>query len=239
MLTFVADQPRGPFVAAPKNFRLLTGDCYFARFVPTPDGLLVTHHTISRVRRGTKQVVYAAPMKRALVDAAGTMRLGWWQGNNALKGTAQNISVPRQAGKDGTGQVFMADRINVLRGTILEANVDFEQSPGLVFESIGGELTAIRLVSATATEAGTLQPDGTKFTALPRQSIHRDLPAKPSGRLRVLLRHSLVELYLDDVLFNVLKLPRASSGRVGLLHGATGIRDIEAWTMTLPDEAAP
>jgi hypothetical protein len=239
MFTFVADQPQGPFFAAPKSFRLLAGDCYFARFFPTRDGLLVTHHSISRARRGKQAVVYTAPMKRALVDAEGAMRLGWWQGNDSLKGAEQKVSVPQQTGKNGTGPAFITASVNVRCGTILEGSVNFNQTSGLVFESAGGTLTAIRLLSATATEAGPIQPDGTKFTALPKQSVNRDLPAKPASRWRLLLRHSLVELYLDDVLFNVLSLPKAATGRIGFLNNAVGISDLKVWTMTLSDEPSP
>jgi len=239
MCTFVADRPQGPFVALPKNFCLLGGDCYFARFFPSPDGLLVTHHSISKARRGNQSVVYTAPMKRARVDAEGVMRLGWWQGNDALKGAVQKVTVPPPAGKDGTEPVFSATRINVRCGSILEGSVNFEQVAGLVFESEDGSLTAIRLLSATATEAGTLQADGTKVTVLPQQSINRSLPTQPTSRWRLLLRHSLVELYLDDVLFNVLALPKAATGRVGFLNHSRGISELKAWTMTLPDEPAP
>jgi len=236
MCTFVADQPQGPFVAAPKNFRLLAGDCYFARFFPSPDGLLVTHHSITKTKKGRMSVCYTAPLKRAVVDAEGTLRLMWWRGNEALKGQA--ITPRLQNTGSAVAPAFLESAVDVRRGTILEGSVNFEHAPGLVFESEGGTLTAIRLLSATATEAGAIQPDGTKFTALPRQSINRDLPAKPASRLRLLLRHSLAELYLDDALFNVLSLPKAATGRIGFLNNATGISGLKAWTMTLPDEAS-
>lgn len=237
MVAFVADQPQGPFVAAAKNLSLLVGNCYFARFVPSPKGLLVTHHSVAKTKKGRQSVCYTAPLKQTNVDAEGTLRLVWWQGNEALKGRAIRLCIQHSRSVDAPA--FLESAADVRRGTVLEASVLFDSSPGLVFEDEGGALTAIRLLSATATEAGAIQPDGTKFNAFPKQSINRDLPARSSSRLRVLLRHSLVELYLDDVLFNVLSLPKNATGRVGFLHGAAGIRDLQAWTMTLPDEAAP
>jgi hypothetical protein len=239
MFSFVADQPQGPFVAAQKNFRLLSGDCYFARFFPSPDGLLVTHHSISRARRGKQPIVYTAPLKRALVDAEGAMRLGWWQGNEVLKGAAQEVRLLQQTRTDGKETVYITAGVDVRSGTILEGTVNFNQGSGLVVESADGTMTAIGLLSATATEAGPIQRDGKMFKTLPGQSINRDLPEKPSSRWRLLLRHSLVELYLDDVLFNVLSLPNAATGRIGFLNNASGISDLKAWTMTLPDELSP
>jgi hypothetical protein len=84
-----------------------------------------------------------------------------------------------------------------------------------------------------------MQPDGSGFAADPQQAIDRQLPAKSPARFRLLVRHSLIELYLNDVLMNVYSLPTAASGRIGLLHDAVGISDLQAWTMTLPDEAPP
>ena len=48
MVTLVSDSPQGPFKAAKKNYRLLTGHTYFSRFFRVPDGVLVNHHSIAR-----------------------------------------------------------------------------------------------------------------------------------------------------------------------------------------------
>ena len=74
MVTLVADRPDGPFVPAEGNLRLLSGHTYFARFFPSPDGLLVNHHSIARdgaVSPGAAQVTR--------VDQHGTLRLAWWR----------------------------------------------------------------------------------------------------------------------------------------------------------------
>ena len=75
MVTLVADQPHGPFHAAKKNLRLLSGHTYFSRFFPAPDGILVNHHSIAGK-------VYFAPLKSTVIDEEGTLRLGWWKGNS-------------------------------------------------------------------------------------------------------------------------------------------------------------
>jgi len=81
MFTLVADKPGGPFRPAVKNYHVLGGGTYFARFFPAPGGLLVNHQSIPRHGR-----CCFAPMKRAVVDDQGTLRLCWWEGNDKLKG---------------------------------------------------------------------------------------------------------------------------------------------------------
>ena len=95
MVTLVADRPEGPFVAAQKNFRLLAGHTYFARFFPTPDGLLVNHHSIARDGQ-----VFFGTLKATVLDDEGTLRLGWWPGNEQLKHQAVDVEpTAAQAGE--------------------------------------------------------------------------------------------------------------------------------------------
>ena len=81
-----------------------------------------------------------------------------------------------------------------------------------------------------------MDPNGHAFAHDPQQSVDRQLPPKPQARFRALVRHSLVELYLDDVLMNVFTLPKPASGRIGFLNNASGISDLKAWTITLSEE---
>jgi hypothetical protein len=246
VVTFTAQRPEGPFRAASRNYHPLPGidACWFPRFFPGPDGLLVTHHSIARLRKERKAVCYAAPLKRAAVDDEGTLRLMWWPGNEALKGASRKLRIHHDPGNRGSGPVFLEPAVNVRRGTILEGAVAFQEKsgsrrPGLFIACEEGAGGAIQLVSSSITAAGTMQPDGSGFAADPQQAIDRQLPAKSPARFRLLVRHSLIELYLNDVLMNVYSLPTAASGRIGLLHDAVGISDLQAWTMTLPDEAPP
>jgi hypothetical protein len=241
MSTFVADCPQGPFRATPENFHVLRGDCYFSRFFPSPGGLLVTHHSITHVRRETKPVCYAAPLKRAVIDDKGTLRLMWWEGNNGLRGEERVTELQRHAGSE---PVFLAAPVDVRRGTILEGTVRFTEGtnlrhPGVFMACERGPGGAIVFQSSSAAVAGTLRDDGSGFAPDPRHTIDRSLPAKPQARFRILIRHSLVESYVDDVLFNVFSLPQPASGRVGFLEGAAGIGDLKAWTMNLSDEEPP
>jgi hypothetical protein len=241
MSMFVGDKPEGPFRASAKNFMALQGDCYFARFFPSPDGMLVIHHSITGKKFQKKSICYAAPLKRAEVDGEGILRLMWWKGNESLKGAGLTPAVKRVA-NDGA-PVFFESPVDVRRGTVVEGLVEFPTDaaatfPGFAFECAGG-MGAICLRSSCSSEAGLMKPDGTGFQVAGKQSIDRQLPPKPQARFRLLVRHSLVELYLDDVLMNAFSLPEASNGRIGLLNGGEGLSDLKAWTMTLPDDAPP
>jgi hypothetical protein len=91
MWAFVADQPTGPWKPQPHNFALMMGEeaCgYDTRFVADANGwstdpaqLLVNHDSSAK---GTDAML--APLKVARVDELGTLKLGWWPGNDLLKG---------------------------------------------------------------------------------------------------------------------------------------------------------
>ena len=49
------------------------------------------------------------------------------------------------------------------------------------------------------------------------------------ARFRLLLEHSLVEFYLNDVLIECYSLPAAATGRIGLIGNAGAIQALRAW----------
>ncbi len=87
MFTFVADEPAGPFRPDVEAYRLCGSAAetatWLANFCRTPGGLLTTN-TIAHACPGPD--VWFAPMKRAVVDAGGHLRLRYWEGNDAVKG---------------------------------------------------------------------------------------------------------------------------------------------------------
>jgi len=253
MLTFSADKPGGPFIASEKNYSLLRGDCYFGRFFPTPDGLLVSHHLVTRIKRNERfqgMVNYFAPLKRARFDEEGTMRLGWWEGNNTLKGEESAVVLDFSGSGPEQIPAFANGMLDVRRGTVVEGTVYFEDLaevnvPGIWLETEVGPCAAIRMLSSSETLGGVTGRDGSNFTdkglsKLERwQHVQRDLPLLPEVSFRLLFRHSHIELYLDDYLFNVYSLPEPFTGRIGFMDGGAGIGKLKAWTMTLTEELPP
>lgn len=96
MYTFVADSPRGPFRPDLSAFRLCGSThqevTWLARFCRLPGELLVTNDIAHRCPGPD---VWLLPMRKALVDADGHLRLHYWRGNDALKGAAWPIDLAR------------------------------------------------------------------------------------------------------------------------------------------------
>lgn len=225
MFTMVADQPQGPFRAAQKNLALLTsrghGNTYFARFFPHPDGLLVNHHSIAR-----NSEVSMGMMKRALVDEAGTLRLGWWRGNEKIK--VEAVKVQRVRGV-GVGE-RLEPVLDARRGFVVEGTVhlpkDASAAPvGLVLAQRGEQRTMMRVRAGGIVEIGLMPPDG-RFVA--ENTLDRAWSFGATARFRLLVQGTLTEFYLDDLLIQCYSLPRRADGRVEL-SSSEAFEDVRAW----------
>jgi len=217
MVTLVAERPEGPFHPAKKNLRVLAGHTYFARFFPTPSGLLVNHHSIAR-----NGMVFMGTLKRAVVDQEGTLRLAWWDGNEKLKGDAIDVKLPQP----GPAPVAMlANDLDIENGIVLEGTLALPQAaaaqrPGIYIECGKDSGAAILVGPGGVCELGPMATDGSGFQAEKR--VDREMAFGASARVRLLLKHSLLEFYLDDILIECYSLPAAASGRIGLVRGSRG-----------------
>jgi hypothetical protein len=215
MVTLVAQRPEGPFRAAEKNFHLLSGHTYFSRFFPTPEGVLVNHHSIAR-----DGLVYFAPLKATHVDDRTTLRLVWWPGNERLKHEAVQVRVGAAAGEAPAPVTMLEGSFDVERGIVLEGNLALPEPhqtgrSGLYVECGEGCGVAILLDAGGCAELGPIQPDATGFTVEKR--VDRQIAFKRNPRFRLLLKHSLLEFYLEDVLIECFSLPGRATGRIGLI----------------------
>ncbi|MBM4035556.1 MAG: hypothetical protein FJ291_27760 [Planctomycetes bacterium] len=271
MWTFTARRPEGPFRPAEANYALLTstghGNTYFARFFPTPGGLLVNHHSIAR-----GGMVYLGTLKRAVADKEGALRLSWWEANERLKHEPIEVKpptdtptrvpaagwpvtdlvrsvtppkatpTPASGAKESVTDLAGASRavalldteFQVASGVILEgmlplpANADAKPS-GLYIEHGKDAGTAILVNAHGVAELGPMAADGSGFKAENR--IGRETAFGPAPRFRLLIRHSLIEFYLNDLLIQCYSLPAAATGRLGLIQGgaARPAHGLKAW----------
>ena len=88
-LTFVSDSPDGPFRPDFEAFRLNGSSGYitvalWARFCRLPNELLITNYIVDI--HSAIQKWWHAPLKKAVVDKDGHLRMGYWEGNEAIKG---------------------------------------------------------------------------------------------------------------------------------------------------------
>ena len=89
VLTFVADQPAGPFRPDYPAFRLHGNSgsravAVWAGYCRLPDQVLLTNYVTDP--HGDGMPWWHAPLKKAVVDKDGHLRMGYWPGNDALKG---------------------------------------------------------------------------------------------------------------------------------------------------------
>ncbi len=222
MVTLAADQPQGPFHAANKNFRLLSGHTYFSRFFPTPEEVLVNHHSIA-------ETVYFAPLKSTVLDGEGTLRLGWWKGNEKLKHEPVAVQPPAKGEQAGPPIPMLQTTFDVDKGIILEGTLALPSSrdskrKGLYVECGSGGGAAVLLASDGAAELGTIQSDGTGFKVI--KAVDREMQFGEPARFRLLLKYSMIEFYLDDILIECFSLPGPATGRIGAIGE---VSDLRAW----------
>jgi hypothetical protein len=225
MVTLVADRPEGPFEAATTNLLLLSGNTYFSRFFPTPDGLLVNHHAIAADGR-----VFFAPLKRAVVDADGTLRLAWWEGNEKLKHRPVEVRIAETFHRTVAmlGSHFASRNGLVLEGTMAIPTLANEPRPGLYLDCGREAGLGILVGPGGVTELGPMRPDGSEFHAETR--VDRQTPFGPKAAFRLLLKGSLLEFYLDDHLIQCWRLPAECNGRMGLLRSnSDAVSAVKAW----------
>ncbi len=241
MMALVADRPEGPFHAAKKNRSLLAGHTYFSRFLHTPDGLLVNHHSIARpasAPNGTREKgpgrVYMGLLKQTIVDAEGTLRLGWWKGNDKLKQQSTAVNTPGASGTEAP-VLMLEDAFDVTHSLILEGELllppsGFEaRRRGLYIEYAADSGLAILFDAEGRAEFGLLKSDGSNYKVEHR--VDRETTFSRRAHFRLVLEHCLLEVYLDDILIECFSLPASATGRIGLVHGGepNAVRDLTVW----------
>ncbi len=232
MFLFTADRPQGPFAPVAHNYEVLTSPenlrtSYFSRFFPVNGQILVNHQVMTRSDQR-----YFAPLKQAVVDTSGTFRLKYWPQNDLLMGTRIDLGT-QQADAPLT---LFDPSVDGREGLILEGEISGLSAPasgaGFYFEQTPGAGTAVVIGSGGQAEFGQMQIDSRAFSR--EDHVDRHLEHANTARFRLFVRHSLIELYLNDVFIQAFSLPDDWTGRMGLL-GTQGqaITTLSAYKMSL------
>lgn len=246
MIQLVANNPEGPFVAARKNTAILEGDCHFARFFDSPHGLLVVQHSLARENLSGSgwTHTYATPMKRAIIDAEGIMRVAWWEGNEAMKGEKMELKPWTGA----NGLVLQTLQLDPDRGFILEGSIKLPPAgstdlPGIYLGSAAARKHVIRVTPRGTSQIGTVNADGSDFQLRDPHAVwfgpaevDREVTFGDRVKFRLLARHGLIEFYLDDILFHIRSLV-SLDGAFGLVGPSGTVREVSAWQMSFPPTA--
>jgi hypothetical protein len=117
----------------------------------------------------------------------------------------------------------------ILEGTLKLPAAEDSQPVGLFISQDEGAGMAILVHAGGVTEFGPMRSDGAGFQAEHR--VDREWRFGPTVRFCLLLKGSLLEFYLDDLLMQCYSLGHTASGKIGLLSGgdASAFANLKAW----------
>jgi hypothetical protein len=271
MAVLTADEQMGPYTRQPNQPMLMGASpwphTYFARFYRVNDELLINHHAVARttpvIGFNAGPDVGFSPLKRAVVDEAGVLHMGWWQGNEALRGEELPVhlegvrfspaALPNASKVEGdtlhcaaaAGAIATLPRhYDINKGFILEATVSLTEvtgalaAVGLWIEGQGeGPRSAMILLQSNGTVvAGPFNGYSLKSECCSPLPTMADFAASGAEvKVRFLVRGCHTELYVDDLLALAYTLPAPATGRIGLVAeaGTLTARSLRTWEMTL------
>ena len=236
MTTVVGSSPSGPFHPASKNPSLLVGNAsYFCRFFSTPYGVLVNHHTWEidegQLQRVSTGHVYMAPLKRAVWDEAGTLRLMWWEGNDRIKRHPLHIEAT-EASEEKVPLFLNTLRSGKEVTLILEGRMvlpDSTTAPpvGLYLQGSGDAGTVFFVRGNGIVECGLMCENGRQLES--RGNVDRELTLQGLATFRLVRKGRLTEFYVNDVLMQCYCLPEQGTGRLGLIGSHENFKELTAW----------
>jgi hypothetical protein len=236
MTVAVGDRPEGPFRLQDKNARFLFGQTHFARFSGGTAEPLVAHHIMASTGLDTPPICYFAPLKRAVVDKHGILRLAYWEGNDRLKTRPVKIELPTEDPMKADRLVMLENRLDVDHGLVLEGSFrDLKAgrflavSQGLYIEQAPGRGTAIMIAPPRITQIGAMTAENKQFRM--ESFVNRAEGYGPNPKFRLLLRNSQLEFYINDRFIQCYSMPGNATGRIGIIHNGDPetIGEVRAW----------
>ena len=239
--TLAAETAAGPFQPVKRNPVLLGGNAYFARYLPTPDGLLVNHHSISRGNSVADGMCRMAPLKRGVVGEDGALRLVYWEGNDGLIGEPTNFD--REC-RDDPPLVSIAGSSGgfIIKG-LLRPTTRFgpendqtisEQTrcrrdgslDGLYIEYERDRGMYIALDANGRSETGLTDNQHSYFKR--EGDIQRHVDLSDPSPFCLMVSTTFVELYVCDILIWICSMPGPWTGRARTL-GETSGSTMDSW----------
>lgn len=214
----------------------LFGQTHFARFSGGTTEPLVAHHIMAPTGLDTPPICYFTPLKRAVVDKHGILRLAYWEGNDRLKTRPVKIELPTEDQMKSDRLVMLKNRFDVDHGLVLEGSFRglkggrfLAVSQGLYIEQAPGRGTAIMIAPPRITQIGAMNAENRQLRM--ESFINRVETYGPNPKFRLLLRNSQFEFYINDRFIQCYFMPGNTTGRIGIIHnGDPGrIGQLRAW----------
>ena len=152
MFTFVSDGPTGPFRPDLEAFRLCGNSHDLAEFGGTrgsigvqtlgcfgrgKDGELLLTNYAPTLWDSAGEKISLTPLKKAVVDAGGHLRMGYWPGNEAMKGR----NIPLELGNCVRVHPTDADEAHIIKGS--GASLELKDKKVQFARGAGGGVVAL------------------------------------------------------------------------------------------------
>ncbi|MBS0664313.1 MAG: hypothetical protein JSR48_13690 [Verrucomicrobia bacterium] len=254
--TLIGDGPRGPFRPDAAAFRLCgnTGEflTWLASWVRAKDELLVANFSLLQHGQPGPCML---PLRKPVIDQAGHLRLGWWPGNEAIKGrrlplAEGAVTVSAAESADGFAVHYLDVPNDRDQGLVLEGRITVRATSasapaaGIAIEEQAGQAMSLLLGVGAAdgreTHAGRLTTGADGRRVFSSEDVTGKGCATVTGlepdrehTFRLLCRWELFELYVDDLLVQTYTR-RPGSGRVGFVvqNAQAGLSRLHAWVMS-------
>jgi len=250
MYTLIADEPTGPFRPDKEAYRLCGtsttaaswGVSFLAAWARGKGELLISNYV--SVPSGT----WMLPLRKPIFDD-GHLRMGWWKENDLLKGEPVELitrNITLDAGAGGRKVVWLEPSFDVEPGAIIEGTIRASatgngRAAGFGFSEHGGRVIEVRLGIGGPGERETHIGRYNVVSGFNSEDVTGAGCATVTGiedgkehTFRLLLRHDVFELYVDDLLMQTY-VYKPEGGKVGLLANDASVTfaNLEAWRMNL------
>ena len=260
MYVFSADDPCGPFRPQRGAYRLcgasMDNVSWLAAWCRGNGELLISNYASMEVGSRAPSML---PLRQPVIDGQGHLRMGWWPGNESLKGGTlslrdRSLAFDSDGSRDGCEVLWLDTDLDLSAGLLVEGSLRADSAApaseagaaGIILAEGGDHSTAIQLglglPEERETHIGCLKArrdGGSDFTS--RDVTARDCATVngiDSGRahaIRLFINRGAFELYVDDLLMQTYWVGPGGH-RIGFLarNAAVTVTDLRAWSLSLP-----
>jgi hypothetical protein len=125
------------------------------------------------------------------------------------------------------GNSFDTKQGLIVEGTLKLPKAKDSSRCGVYLECTNKLGAGLLIDSTGVAELGPMKADGTGFKAEKR--VDREMTFKSPAAFRLLVRGSLMEFYLNDILIESFALPSNATGRIGLINAVDTMDTLKAW----------
>jgi len=225
--TVIADSIFGPYTCAEKNAMLLGGDAYFTRFFRADNELLIDYHILdlagydeqcgesNYVFTNANSRVWFSPLKKAVVDPDGALRMYYWKNNEGMKGELFNLPFSEEKEWQNKKIFTSLEKYDTRKGIIVEYSADGSHEKGILINTNGQKSGYISIGRTSDVKAGNIDNETGLYTE--RFAMDRETEETDAAHIRLMIKGALVEVYVNDVFLITYSLPDYADGTISIV----------------------